>query len=55
MYQKFVKILTGASVLLFAAVELEQYTSIYDRYPMACNIVNALICVVFCIQYSIDR
>ncbi|KAE8359952.1 hypothetical protein BDV27DRAFT_135332 [Aspergillus caelatus] len=55
MYQKSVKILIGASLFLFAAVELEQYTSLYDRYPMACNIVNALLCVVLCIQYSIHR
>ncbi|KAB8214077.1 hypothetical protein BDV33DRAFT_183463 [Aspergillus novoparasiticus] len=55
MYQRIATIFIGTSVLLFAALELEQYTSLYDRYPMACNIVNALICVITCIKYSIHR
>lgn len=52
MYKKYVKTFIYASVFLFASNEIEQYTHISDRYPMACNIANSLICVVFSLLYS---
>lgn len=50
--QKFIKIFIFAFVFLFVVNEIEQYTHISDQYPMACNMMNSLVCVVLCMLYS---
>ena len=51
-YRKCVEVFIFAFVFQFACLEMEQYTLISDQYPVACNIVNSLVCVVLCMLYS---
>ena len=52
MFRKFIKIFIFAFVFLFVVNEIEQYMHISDQYPMACNMMNSLVCVVLCMLYS---
>jgi hypothetical protein len=55
MYERVVEGCIGISVVLFATIEIENYTNLSDRYPLACKISIYLVSLAFFSLHSIYR
>lgn len=55
IYRRVAETCVGIFVIVFSALEIEEYLGINDQYPIACNIANTLVLFVFFLSHSLYR